>query len=125
MCRHTGIIASDPRAKNLLEQTDTYRINTMTLAPERHEAQHAALERLQERIDCIYASAYANAKQRNVHAPRQFAERSTRSRRVSQYHAWRTHLHAHGVSVPTFATLDDLKRMHDELHKAAVTEPTS
>jgi hypothetical protein len=87
------------------------------LSADRHVMQHAGLDRLQERIDRLYEHDYANAKRLKLHAPRQWARKQSHSQRNSQYYAWRTHLHAHGVRVPTFATLDELKRLHDDLHR--------
>jgi hypothetical protein len=90
----------------------------MTLTAEKHEQQHAGLARMKERIDRIYESAYADAKRLKLHAPRKYAQVCTRSQRNSQYYAWRAHLHTHGARVPTFATLDELQRLHDQLHEA-------
>jgi hypothetical protein len=94
------------------------------MTPEKHELHHATLAELQKRIDRIEASAYAQAKKMNVHAPRKFARRSAHSQRVSQAAAWRTHLYAaHGVprwgagTLSPFISLDEMKKMHDELHR--------
>jgi hypothetical protein len=81
-----------------------------------HDSQHAGLAAMQDRIDRRWQHAYERAKRLNVHAPRKFADHDGRSMRLSQYYAWRTHLHTHGVRVPTFATLAELQTMHDELH---------
>jgi hypothetical protein len=78
---------------------------------DKHAEQHAALQRMQERIDRMWQADYANAKKHKVHAPRKFATQTTRSQRVRQSAAWRAHLSGmHGVKrIGPFAALAELQ----------------
>jgi hypothetical protein len=89
----------------------------MLTEEERHTRQHEGLARMQERIDRIEAHALANARRLKMRGIKKYVKRQSYSQRVSQYHAWRAHLRAHGVKVPTFATFDELLALHDQDHK--------
>lgn len=87
---------------------------------ERHEAHHRHLAEMQERINAIEAARYAQLKRLKVHAPRKGARQASRSQRVSQLAAWRSHLYGlHGVKhIGPFVSLEDLKAQHEKLHRA-------
>jgi|tagenome__1003787_1003787.scaffolds.fasta_scaffold19223195_2 hypothetical protein len=95
------------------------------MTPEqRHARHHEHLAAMQDKIDRVWARQYANAKERKTRAPRKFATHATRSQRVSQVAAWRSHLQGmHGVpvygpgSLGPFVSLADLQAMHGALHE--------
>jgi hypothetical protein len=91
------------------------------MTEDRHERQHEYLAASAETIERIRQHSYERAKAQHVHAPRQFANRSVRSHRVSLVAGWRAHLRAfHGQTrLGPFLSLDELTEMHDRLHKGS------
>lgn len=95
---------------------------------ERHEAQHKHLAEKREQIGRIEELAFQRARRNKVRGARQLAHRASHSQRVMEIAGWRSHLIGlHGVpaygpkSLGPFVGLDELRKLHDELHAEDVS----